>query len=229
MGDTLRRCFSPAFLLLALVPAALVEQTSAQTYVEELTAVSASVSEPGQPVRINILAWSSAEDRERLITALNPPPPEPVPEPTEARGGRGRGGRGSAGGRGRGGFGGRGGRGAEPVDPVLAALDGATTVGYLWTDQVSGYAIRYADREPLPNGGERVVLITNRRLGAYTTAWDPVGTDLEYTLIEIRLDASGAGEGKTSLTTDVVVDPDAGIPALEDYDGTRAVLENVQR
>lgn len=228
MGDPRLRRFSTALLLLVLAPAVLAVQAGAQSFVEELTAVSANVSEPGQPVRINILAWSSAEDRERLITALDPPPrpPEPAAELAEGRGGRGRGGRG-AGGRGRGGFGGRGGRGAVPVDPVLAALDEASTVGYLWTDQVSGYSIRYADREPLPNGGERIVLVTNRRLGAYTPAWDPVGTDYEYTLIEIRLDPNGVGEGKTSLTTDVVVD--AGNPALADYGDTNAVLENVRR
>jgi hypothetical protein len=203
------------------------EPAAAQEFVEELTAVSANVTEPGRPVRINILAWSAGEDRERLVTALDPPPPppEPAPDLAAARGGRGRGGRGAVGGRG--GFGGRGGRGAEPVDPVLAALNEAPTVGYLWTDRVSGYAIRYATREPLADGGERIVLITHRRLGAYTTAWDPVRTDYEYTLIEIRLDARGMGEGKTSLTTDVVID--AGNPALRDYEATNAVLENVRR
>lgn len=220
---------SGAFLLLALAPGAAFGSTEAQTYVEDLTAVSANVSEPGQPVQVRILAWSSAEDRQRLVTALDPPsppPPGPAPEPAEARGGRGRGGRGRGG---RGGLGGRGARGAEPVDPVVAALEEAATVGYVWTEEVSGYAIRYAAREPWSDGGERIVLATQRRLGAYTTDWDPVDTDLGYTLIEIRLGANGRGEGKTSLTTDVVVDSATGSPALADYDGTRTVLQDVVR
>ena len=34
-------------------------------------------------------------------------------------------------------------------------------------------------------------------------------TDYEFTLIEIRLDAKGMGEGKTSITTKVIVDNEA--------------------
>jgi hypothetical protein len=54
-------------------------------------------------------------------------------------------------------------------------------------------------------------------------------TDYEFTLIEIRLDARGLGEGKTSLTTKVVVDDSAKTVALENYAAAPAVLQNVKR
>ena len=68
---------------------------------------------------------------------------------------------------------------------------------------MTGYSIKYAYRTPLPDGGERIILATDRRLGTHTTGWQPVRrsqrgavTDYEFTVIEMRLDAKGFGEGK---------------------------------
>ena len=98
---------------------------------------------------------------------------------------------------------------------------------------MTGYAIKYAYHASLPDGGERIVLATDRRLGAHTPAWRPLApapvTDYEFTLIEIRLDAKGLGEGKTSLTTKVIVDNEARTVALENYAATSANLQNVKR
>ena len=54
-------------------------------------------------------------------------------------------------------------------------------------------------------------------------------TDYEFTIIEIRLDGKGVGEGRTSLTTKVVVDADAKTVALESYQAAPAILRNVKR
>ena len=84
---------------------------------------------------------------------------------------------------------------------------------------MTGYSIKYAYRASLPDGGERMILATDRRLGTHTAGWQPAvdapATDYEFTLIEIRLDGKGVGEGKTSLTTKVVVDAEAKTVALE--------------
>src|SRR5579883_2709689 len=61
------------------------------TTVMNLTAKSANVSEPGTPVRINILRWSTDEERLPMLAALKP---ELAPPPA-ARGGRGGRGRGA--------------------------------------------------------------------------------------------------------------------------------------
>ena len=116
---------------------------------------------------------------------------------------------------------------------MTAAIGRAPTLGYIWTNDVTGYAIKYADHASLPGGGERIILATDRRLGAHTAAWRPVAaptvTDYEFTLIEIRLDSKGFGEGKTSLTTKVILDNEAKTVALDDYAATPAILQNVKR
>jgi hypothetical protein len=116
---------------------------------------------------------------------------------------------------------------------LTAAIGKAPTVGYIWTDEVTGYSIKYAYHAPLPDGGERIVLATDRRLGAYTAAWTPPAgasvTDYEFTLVEMRLDSKGLGEGKASLTTKVTLDGEARTVALDDYAAAPAILRSVKR
>ena len=140
-----------------------------------------------------------------------------------------------AGGAGRGG--GRGGRGgdAAPVTPIQAfttALQKAPTVGYIWTTDVTGYSIKYAWHTTQPDGTERIVLATDRRLGAYSPAWtlnNPgTPTDYEFTLLELHLDPKG-GEGKASLTTKLVADNDTKQLSLENYAAAPTILQNVKR
>jgi hypothetical protein len=126
---------------------------------------------------------------------------------------------------------------------LTAAIGKEPTLGYIWTNEVTGYSIKYAYHASLPDGGERIILATDRRLGTYTTGWRPVPagppaadarampalTDYEFTVIEIRLDARGLGEGKTSLTTKVIADNEAKTVALDNYAATPALFENVTR
>jgi len=205
-------------------------------------ATSAHVGQPGSPVSIKLLRWSTEEERSPVVAALNPAPPPPAAAPTPAaetatpaeRGGGARGGRAGRGG-GRGGRGGRG-EATAPLTPI-AALTGvigkAPTIGYVWTDGVTGYAIKYAYHAPLPDGGERIILAMNRVLGADSTQLKPDGTTTatayEFTLIELRLNAKGLGEGKTSLTTKVIVDTEAKTIALENYAAAPVILQNVKR
>jgi hypothetical protein len=115
---------------------------------------------------------------------------------------------------------------------LTTAIGKAPTVGYIWTDEVTGYSIKYAYHVRLADGGERIVLATDRRLGAHAEAWRPSAapvTDYEFTLLELRLDSRGSGEGKASLTTKVMLDKEAGTLALEDYGATPAILQSVRR
>jgi hypothetical protein len=217
----------------------------AQQGAVNFTAKSANVKEAGMPVRINLLRWSTDEERNSLVAAMNPTTPPPA-----ERGGRGRGldpndpaladvvGAGAApagrGGRGRGG---RGDAPAAPPNPIAsltAAIGKAPTLGYIWTNEVVGYSIKYAYRMSMPDGGERIILATDRRLGGSSLSWKLTAaaatpTDYDFTIFEIRLDSKGAGEGKTTLTTKVVVDNDAKTLALENYAGTPAIFQSVTR
>jgi hypothetical protein len=225
-------------------PKATTPQTSAQSRPAgpqvEFTAKSANVAQAGTPVKIQLWRWSSDEERMKIVGAFSAPPaasPQP-PAATSEGGGRGRdaaagrAGRGAAGARGRGGRGGR--DDAAPATPeqrLEATLTDAPTLGYIWTNDVTGYAIKYAVRMPAA-GGERIVLVTDRRLGIYTTSWNPVGaapTDYDFTLLELRLDAKGGGEGKTSLAAKIAIDNDAHTLALDNFMAAPVQLQGVRR
>ena len=182
------------------------------------TAASVNVAEPGAPVKIKVLRWSTEDELRPIVTALASPPAQPsdVARANAAAAGRGRAGAG----RGRG----RGGAAAAPLKPIdafAAALRRAPTVGYIWTSDITGYSIKYAWHSPLPDGRTRVVLASDRRLGAYGAAWKPTPpaaeTDYAFTLIELRVGPNGTLEGKTSLTAKIAVEPDTKTVALEDY------------
>jgi hypothetical protein len=214
-------------LVVLLLCAASTPTAGQQAHTSEVTftATSANVGEIGSPIKIHILRWSTDAEREPILAALNARPQVAAPASSSGRGGAGRG-------RGRGA---RGGEPAPltPMAALAAALGKAPTIGYIWTKDVTGYSIKYARRLSQPGGGERIVLATNRRLDAYAAAWKPVTatsvTDDEFTLIEIHLDAKGSGEGKASFVTRVIVDQDAKTIALDDYDGTLTIFQNVKR
>ena len=235
------RSLTLSALACVLTVAAVIAQQPAAL---KLTATSSNVSEPGAPVRIEIFRWSLDQERDQLLTALNPAPPPPPAVPAVAAapagGGRGdagtRGGRGGAGARGaRGGAGGRGRGGpATPSDPIsslTAAINRAPTLGYIWTNEAAGYSIKYAVRLPSPDGGELILLATNRRLGAHSVSWQPKGTPTayEFTFIEIRLNSRGQGEGKASLTASIAPDTETKTIKLENYAAAPALFAKIKR
>jgi len=194
---------------------------------------------PPQALRIELLRWSTDTERAPVLASAAPPAAPPAAAPAAAAAAGGRGGRGG-GGRGRGGA-------AAPVSPLVrlsTAVKAAPTVGFIWGDGVTGYSIKYAWRAPQPGGGDRIVLVTDRRLGAHSPSWptttpvssrggapapaaDPLA-EAEFTVIEMLIDGTGAGEGKTSLTSRVAVDAAAQTVTLDGY-ATAPVLLKVVR
>jgi hypothetical protein len=116
---------------------------------------------------------------------------------------------------------------------LTAALQKTPTVGILWTSETTGYSIHYAYRFPQPDGGERIVLATDRRLGVWNNLWKPAGSavpnDYAFSVIELRLNSKGEGEGKASLTGKVTADTAAKTIALDGYSTLPIVLKGVKR
>jgi hypothetical protein len=79
----------------------------------------------------------------------------------------------------------------------------------------------------LTDGRERIVLVTDRRIGASSESVvsSPVTGDAEFTVVEMRIGRAGAGEAKTSHATPVISDPATAALALDGYDAVPGSLE----
>jgi hypothetical protein len=243
------RLFATATLATLTFVAAQAQNTAAP--IARFLADAVNVESGPDAVRIEILAWSTDEDRTRFVNAWNLTLPAGARSGAAgARGGAGRGAQGGPAGeapesaaqaRGRGA---RGGRGAPPAaiassaaaprtpdGALAAALQAADGVGYLWSAESVGYSLRYAHRISQADGSVRIVLATDRRLGSLNGFWKPATgarTDYAFTLIELRLNPAMMGEGKTSLTGRVFIDDAANTIALEDYAAVPVTLRNVR-
>jgi len=211
-----------AGLLLAAV-LMLAETPPAASGGLNLTATTANVSGAPDPVRFEILRWSTDEERDRLMAAW---------ELSPATSGKGGGGKGPANSK-KGSA--KGGPAAPQITPEAAlatALQQTTTVGYLWSSEIAGYALRYAGKANNPDGSQRIILITQRRLGAVNQLWNPAAegaaNTLDFSVIELRLNAKTEGEGKASLTGKLATDSTAKMVTLENYTLAPVTFQNVR-
>ena len=195
----------------------------------KLKASVIGASAPTGPMTIELFRWSTDVERAPLLAALAAPPPAPpsaAPAAPAGRAGRaGRGGRAAA-------------PPASPLERLTTAIKAAPTVGFIWGDGPTGYSIKYAWRSASPSMPERVVLVTDRRLGANATSWPAASglsaealakagaaADAEFTVVEMRIDGKGVGEAKSSLTSPVVVDAAANTLAIDKYTDAPVLLK----
>ena len=114
-------------------------------------------------------------------------------------------------------------------DKLLDVLRDMPRVGYIRTPESIGYDIHYARRAPLPDGGERVVLVTDRRIGFWEASNRPRSIDYPFTVIELHLNPDGEGEGKISVATKITADKENQIVTLENYATQPVLLQSVKR
>ena len=122
-------------------------------------------------------------------------------------------------------------KGADQLETTLQALPES---GYVWTDESLGYSVHYALREPLHNGGERIILATDRPLGSWsghpwTAKPESSSVTYPYSVIELLLNSSGRGDGKMSLNSKIVANEAGKTVMLENSESAPAVLKNAQR
>lgn len=109
---------------------------------------------------------------------------------------------------------------------LLDAMQDLPEVGRMRTPNDIGYALRYADQQPLPEGGRRVVLATDRPIQFWET-WNAARTlDYPFTLVELQLDKEGRGTGKLSLAVKVIAKN--GRVVLENWDSAPVNLNEVR-
>ena len=114
---------------------------------------------------------------------------------------------------------------------LMKQLADVPSVGQIWTPRPVGYALKYAHRISLPDGGERVVVVTDRPLGSLNPPgpWKAAEGAKVYpfTIVELHLNKDGKGEGKTSLGTPFTMNPGDGTVTLSNYANAPVTVRNI--
>jgi hypothetical protein len=114
-------------------------------------------------------------------------------------------------------------------EKLLDALQDMPRTGYIKTPDSIGWDLHFARKMPGQDGGERVVLVTDRRIGFWEARNQPRSIDYPFTVIELRLNRDGEGEGKMSIATKIIPDKENNIVTLENYDIQPVLLTNIKR
>lgn len=113
-------------------------------------------------------------------------------------------------------------------EKLLDAVQDTKPVGRIRFPNTLGYDLRFARHFPLEEGGERYVIMTDRRIGFAEARNQPRTIDYPFTLIEIRVGKDGKGEGKMSVATKISFNKKHNTVELENYSSEPVRLTNVK-
>jgi hypothetical protein len=113
-------------------------------------------------------------------------------------------------------------------EKLLDVLEDLPRVGYIRLDGGLGYDLHYSQKIKGPDGGERVVLATNRPIGFWEAATSPRSINYPFTVIELRLNTDGEGEGRLSFATKITADNDSKVITLENYETQPVLMRSVK-
>jgi hypothetical protein len=111
-------------------------------------------------------------------------------------------------------------------DALLAALQKTEPVGRLYSPGHIGYDLRFAYQVPLATGGRRIIVGTDRPLSFYEASRRPRSVDYPFTVLEMRVDENGRGQGKLVVAGKVTSMGDT--IELENYTTTPVRLMQVR-
>jgi hypothetical protein len=114
-------------------------------------------------------------------------------------------------------------------DKLLDELQKLPRVGYIRTPNSIGYDLHYARKAPGEDGGEHVVLATDRYINFWEAVNRPRTIDYPFTLIELHIGPEGKGEGKMSIATKIMYDKKKNEIVLENYQSQPVLLTEVRK
>jgi hypothetical protein len=80
-----------------------------------------------------------------------------------------------------------------------------------------GWDLRYTWHEPLPDGGERMLIATDRYMSFWELRNQPRTVDYPFTFLEVRFPKEGKGEGRMALANQIRFDKKKNVIELEQY------------
>ncbi len=113
-------------------------------------------------------------------------------------------------------------------DALLKVFQDAPSIGRLAAPGRIGYDIRYAVELPAEGGGRRIVVATDRLMSFMEARNQPRTVDYPFTVVELKLNADGKGEGRASIYAKIEVDTSNNTIVLEDLGIQPVTLMNVR-
>jgi hypothetical protein len=110
---------------------------------------------------------------------------------------------------------------------LLKVLQKEPAIGRISTPGSLSYDLRYARQIPGEDGGRRIVLATDRPIGFWEATSGGRTLDYPFTIIELRVDKDGNGEGKLSIAVKPTLN--GNVLVLEDYAALPVLLKNVHK
>ena len=91
-----------------------------------------------------------------------------------------------------------------------------------------GWTLRYTNQSPLPDGGMRILIATDRVMSFQEVRNRPRSYDYPFTFLEIHLTKDGTGEGKMAVATQLQYDKKKNTIIFENYSTEPVRLTNVK-
>jgi hypothetical protein len=114
-------------------------------------------------------------------------------------------------------------------DALLKALQKVKPrIGYIRTPNSLGYDLQYAWRIVNSDGTSRVIIGTDRPINFWEASRQPRTIDYPFTIIEMRLDAKGQGEGRMAAGTKISRSKDGKTIELENYGISPVALNEIK-
>ena len=112
------------------------------------------------------------------------------------------------------------------ADKLLDALQDTKPVGTIKTPDSLGYDLHYANQSPLPDGGRRIVIATDRPIGFWEAAHRPRTIDYPFTVIQMEINKEGKGTGTLSYATKII--PAGDTIVLENFANQPVMLTEIK-
>ncbi len=110
---------------------------------------------------------------------------------------------------------------------LVKALRDQPAVGSIRTPGALAYDLRYARQLPGEDGGRRIILATDRPIGFLEATSGGRSLEYPFTVIEMRLDDQGRGEGKLSIATKLILNDN--VLVLENYADQPVMLKSIEK
>lgn len=106
---------------------------------------------------------------------------------------------------------------ANPDREVAQTLRGLEKAGYAFTSERIGYPIRYTRQVQASDGSRQIVMATDRPVTFHEAYTDSMAGDFDVTVIVLKFDGDGKGEGIISVGTELQWDEAKQQVAVTNY------------